>query len=113
MRKPLQDERRFVTLLVGNVQQLVTKDNLTVPEKLEQFQEAIRQNVAEIGRLHERLVKETDETVATVLRRRIKLRENATTYLVSTARWLTHREECPNSLRARPRIFASPTWASE
>lgn len=110
MRKANSAEQAFVTGLVRNVTVLVKNRNLSLRLKIASLQKAALENAEHVTALRGAMRNAADEEVAKRLKKWIAIREEATAYLVNTAKWLIHVERCPNTLNQRPRIFAVPSW---
>lgn len=110
MRKANSAEQAFVTGLVRNVTVLVKNRNLSLRLKIAALQKAALENAEHVTVLRGAVRNASNPEAAERMKKWLTTREEATAYLVATAKWLIHVERCPNTLNQRPRIFAVPSW---
>lgn len=113
MRMLSSAEKKFVDTLVEGTRILIVNNEMTTREKVSALKRAISGHTHHVVLLRAQRNAQVDATRMKQFDRLITLREEAASYLVATAKWLTAQDRGVMSLDERPRMFAVPRWQPE
>lgn len=110
MRTISSTERSFVTSLIKETKQLLKDVQLSVPQKVDRLDLAIKRHKARAKTLREAREQTHDSLRVKKLDQFISVREKAIEYLEATSNWISENQKNSLSLRQRPRTFVDPGW---
>lgn len=109
MRMLSSAEKKFVDTLVEGTRILIVNNEMTTRQKVSALQRAISGHAQQAVLLRAQRNAQADVTRMKHLDRLITLREEAASYLMATAKWLSAQDR-GESRDERPSMFKVPRW---
>ncbi|HRJ33068.1 MAG TPA: hypothetical protein PKY51_05870 [Fimbriimonadaceae bacterium] len=103
-------EQAFIAKLVARTRQLVHHESTELREKLAKIQLALDVNRKRLDMLRLARTRLTDNAPVNKVDRLIQIREQASSYLEATRKWLIQSTRHALCLAHEPEGYASPNW---